>query len=324
MNKLYLSSCLFFAVLLAACNQNTPQKHSDNPLPFGGGVAMKASLTETMVVNDEQQCVGLWSGSFDSTEVQKAIRKMALDMIDQEGGDMVEYGFIPEVLYKRLTAEQRRWIEVDVLYGEKYLAQPNKLSLVITEMANGQVKGRSVCSGNERPVVGTYKSTASGWTMTLREPGDDKYDGEFTLTANKADTLMRGTWKSFHGTTPDKTLTLTRQNYTYNPDYEWNFASWHTESEYSEDFNASRKLLSEKDVENQPKATLRVARNAIYARHGYSFKNRDIRNYFERYAEYVPITSDIRNKLTEIEQKNEALLKRYEQYAEQYYDAFGR
>lgn len=39
---------------------------------------------------------------------------------------------------------------------------------------------------------------------------------------------------------------------------------------------------------------------------------------------YMPIAVDITTKLTPVEQKNAALLKRYENYSEEYYDSFGR
>jgi len=66
-------------------------------------------------------------------------------------------------------------------------------------------------------------------------------------------------------------------------------------------------------------------RNSIYARHGYSFKTRRVRYVFDNYIDwYMPVSLDIRDKLTEVELKNIELIKRYEQYADKHYDTFGR
>ena len=66
-------------------------------------------------------------------------------------------------------------------------------------------------------------------------------------------------------------------------------------------------------------------RNSIYARHGYSFKNRKMRYFFDNYIDwYMPVNTDIRNSLTDIEKRNIELLKRYEEHAENYYDEYGR
>lgn len=73
------------------------------------------------------------------------------------------------------------------------------------------------------------------------------------------------------------------------------------------------------------KTDLEIIRNTIYARHGYSFKKRKIRTIFDRHLEwYIPFSIDVSKELTEIEQKNIALIKRYEKHAETYYDSFGR
>ena len=65
-------------------------------------------------------------------------------------------------------------------------------------------------------------------------------------------------------------------------------------------------------------------RNEIFARHGYCFAKKEFRQQFENEEWYVPNTVDIKGFLTEIEKKNIALIKRYEQYAEEYGDEYGR
>lgn len=73
------------------------------------------------------------------------------------------------------------------------------------------------------------------------------------------------------------------------------------------------------------KGNLEIIRNAIYARHGYSFKTRRVRFIFDQFVPwYMPVSTDVRNELTELEKKNINLIKRYEEHAEKYYDEYGR
>lgn len=89
-------------------------------------------------------------------------------------------------------------------------------------------------------------------------------------------------------------------------------------------FNASNTLLNEEDIANFSKGDLQVLRNSIFARHGYSFKTKKMRYIFDNIEWYIPVSTDVRNELTEIEEKNIELIKRFEEHAERYYDSFGR
>jgi hypothetical protein len=77
-------------------------------------------------------------------------------------------------------------------------------------------------------------------------------------------------------------------------------------------------------VENMMKEDLQFMRNEIFARHGFCFNKRELRQLFEMEDWYVPNTVDIRGFLTEIEKKNITLIKRYEKYADEYGDEYGR
>ena len=70
--------------------------------------------------------------------------------------------------------------------------------------------------------------------------------------------------------------------------------------------------------------TLGYIRNEIYARHGYSFKNKGWRYEFEGLDWYVPVGIDIRDKLTDVEVANIGLIYEYESYYDDYYDEYGR
>jgi hypothetical protein len=53
-------------------------------------------------------------------------------------------------------------------------------------------------------------------------------------------------------------------------------------------------------------------RNEIYARYGYIFKSKEMRNYFTAQSWYTPRYSDVSSFLSETEKKNIELIKRYE------------
>jgi len=219
----------------------------------------------------------------------------------------------------------------------------NKINITIDEIGGGNIKGHSVVAGNSRPFVGTYKTSDERvFEVVAKEPGDDKYDGnfEFTLTLIGNDKQIWGKW-----TANDTTLGVTKRSYTLTPrvfayDPNLNLVAQDLEVYDSYDqkrdefevitadaikFNASATELKKEDVENMHKRDLEIMRNAIYARHGYSFKNRAMRDYFDNYVEwYIPVSTDVSNSLTELEKKNIELIKRYEQHAASYYDSFGR
>ena len=69
---------------------------------------------------------------------------------------------------------------------------------------------------------------------------------------------------------------------------------------------------------------MEAMRNEIFARHGYCFKKKNLRELFEDKDWYIPNTVDVKKDLTDIEKKNIALIKRFEKYAEEYGDDFGR
>lgn len=56
----------------------------------------------------------------------------------------------------------------------------------------------------------------------------------------------------------------------------------------------------------------RILRNAIYARHGYKFKDKKLAAHFSQYSWYKPVEGDVLSKLNEIEKKNIAFLKAHE------------
>ncbi|WP_205513422.1 YARHG domain-containing protein [Longitalea arenae] len=197
--------------------------------------------------------------------------------------------------------------------GDSVPVSANKITLFITNLSRGKISGYSVCAGNERPFSGMYEEEEGGdkLKVSMQEPGDNKYDGVFDLVISKRERTLTGKWTPFNKTLVGRHYTLRRKNFTYNAT-----SGMHPE--------ASMRLLTADDVNNAYKEELRYMRNEIYARHGYSFKLRETREMFEDQAWYMPVSNDVRTKLSAIEVKNEKLIKSFEKYAEESYDDYGR
>jgi hypothetical protein len=90
------------------------------------------------------------------------------------------------------------------------------------------------------------------------------------------------------------------------------------------EINASTTLLEEDSLKNLKKLDLEIIRNTIYARHGYSFNQKSVRQFFDPVEWYIPVSNNVEKQLTDIELRNIVLLKRFEKYAEDKYDNFGR
>ena len=194
----------------------------------------------------------------------------------------------------------------------------NRITIEINTVNGTAVKGRSIVAGNDRPFEGTLTQNGKDYTVEAKEPGTDAHDGTFRFhiaaAGKPTDKLAAdGTWEAFKKTAKSdkKTFHLEKREFRYDPKL----------GMFSE---ASTRLLTEKDVENRTKDDIRQMRNEIYARHGYSFKLKDMRATFDQEDWYMPMTTDVRTALSDTERKNEALLKRYEKFAADHYDEFGR
>jgi hypothetical protein len=188
----------------------------------------------------------------------------------------------------------------------------NKITLLIIKARPDSVVGRSIVGGNDRPFLGTFVEKDGIYKITAKEPGDDPNDGTFDFSIEASNmNIVTGSWKPYNAKKPAKEYTLQRKQFTYSADV----------GDYPE---ASQRLLGASDVDNMMKEDLAFMRNEIFARHGFCFRKKDLRQQFEMQEWYVPDNTDIRGRLTEIEKKNLALIKRYEKYAEEYGDEYGR
>jgi len=218
----------------------------------------------------------------------------------------------------------------------------NRITISLDSIVGDTLYGYSVAAGNNRPFAGKIDYINNSYQAKVSEPGDDKYDGEFSFTIYPDSQKIAGVWNSYK-----KDLMVTMREYNLEKrEFAYNKNSsipegknWNTLYESNPKFpdkieqisgeisniNASNTLLKNSDVDNLYKGDLEVIRNSIYARHGYSFKNRKMRYFFDNSIEwYMPVSTDVRNNLTDIEKKNIDLIKRFEEHAENYYDEYGR
>jgi hypothetical protein len=218
----------------------------------------------------------------------------------------------------------------------------NKITVSIDSMKDKIVYGHSIVAGNWRPFQGEWFHQEDVLQVNAKEPGDDRYDGAFEFSIYPESQMITGIWiaNDENLAVTQREYTLEKRIFTYNPNLELpEFIAWRDLYDQNNEIaggaefltedvlkvNASNKLLKKEDVENLYKGDLEVIRNSIYARHGYSFKNRKIRYVFDSSVDwYMPVSVDIRDKITELEWQNIELIKRYEEHATAYYDTFGR
>jgi len=188
----------------------------------------------------------------------------------------------------------------------------NKITMLITKADKGIIEGRTIVAGNDRPFSGTVTEDDGIYAITAKEPGDNADDGTFEFKIKSAEPdVVEGTWMPFDKKRNGKEYRLARKEFVYRTDV-GNFPE------------ASQRELTEDDVENMMKTDLETMRNEIFARHGYCFKKKEMRSMFEYQDWYIPNNTDIRALLTPLEKKNIELIKRYEKYADDYGDDFGR
>jgi hypothetical protein len=229
----------------------------------------------------------------------------------------------------------------------------NKINLDVKRIEADSVFGQTIVAGNKREFKGIIRKKDSVYSFLVQEPGDEKYDGVFEFSI-LADTL-KGSWTAFRKDLPivKRSFALVKAAFVYNPslslpdDMEYvDYVTGKTTEVVEENeegakdtfmvdvfraasekifaLNASVQELKEDDLKNLKKIDLEIIRNTIYARHGYTFKKRTYRQFFDYVDWYIPVSTDVTAELTELEKRNIALLNRFEKYAEDHYDSFGR
>jgi hypothetical protein len=258
---------------------------------------------------------------------------------------------MPEDETKRVNDYEEDELDVDYDYNKK-------ITFSIDNITRNNIKGHSIVSGNIQKFDGTISEVKNGFIIQVKEPGSQKYDGRFELKIKKNDTLMTGSFETYKPE-PKKIskrkLTLQKRIFEYDPnselvgpyidydntimkkiEYDDTDSLGNTEKLYYDDeqyytttdtiynLNPSTHVFTKKLVENLTKGDIHVLRNLVFARHGYAFKDKKLRQFFDYQKWYMPVFSDVTKDLTKIEIKNVDLLSRYETNAKAYYRHFGR
>lgn len=246
-------------------------------------------------------------------------------------------------LYEQLALNEE--LPVDFDYNPK-------INLSIKRITADTVIGQNIVKGNIRPLLGRMEENGGAVSFILDEPGDKKSDGRFEIKL-KDDTLI-GSWVAFDTGVKIKKrhFKLLKKQFAYNANLmlpsEADLVDWRSSERkevaddngdstatYVNDFyrvasdavfviNASKQKLTEAQLKNLKKLDLEIIRNTIFARHGYAFTKIGVRQFFDPVEWYVPISNDVTRELTPIEKDNIRLLQKFEKYAEDNYDYFGR
>jgi hypothetical protein len=244
--------------------------------------------------------------------------------------------------------------KTDSIYQEKnYNLLNRKITFSIDEIKGDSIFGHSITAGNISQFKGLVFQNESEFVIKVDEYKKSKYDGLFEMNISKNDSLLIGNWVAYN---PKELKVATRKYqlqkkiFIYNPNnkvdeifinddkfntlkykdtidgevFENEFEEYFTNTEKLYEKNASIDELTSDFVSNLSKADIFILRNSIFARHGFAFRDKQLRMYFELFDWYMPVFGDVKEDLTEIEIKNIDLLLRYEQNAEEYYDTFGR
>ncbi len=309
-----------FAIGLLCFSCGTEIKNKDAKVSIEEGTNIESSEVPTPIkekqVKPEESPLGFWVGDFKNADEENKTAK-------------------------------------NIYVGEGiHWNRDNKINISIDQISDGLVVGHSIVAGNARPFEGTINESSDGTLLfEVKEPGDDKYDGTFTFTIK--DNKLKGEWLAYKKIDISKRkFNLTKRKFTYNAEImlsntkrfvdwnekietveydaydgeveEWIRAEFATATSEIYKINASNTKLTKEVVENLKKGDLTIIRNTIYARHGYSFKNRPLRVFFDDQSWYIPVHNDIKSDFTELEKENIELLLRYEKNAATYYDRFGR
>ena len=312
---------LLILIVLVGCkdaikNESPTNEIAEN-ISFG-----TPDITKNLVIVTKADLLGYWVGEFNS------------DLTDEELESI-----------EKLDSTQSYNIR-------------KKITFSIDNIKGDNIEGHSVVSGNIASFKGKITEDEGKFYITVEETNNKSTDGLFNLVVAVGDKNLTGKWRannSINVPIYSRKLSLKKQFFVYNPEnkLEEQFVDYENtktvESEYeSEDslgnpimekyrndefyttteavdtLNPSKEIIKKELVENLSKADIYILRNLIFARHGFTFRDRKLREYFDNHSWYMPVFSDVKNELTTIEKKNIDLLLRYEQNAKEYYDTFGR
>lgn len=228
-----------------------------------------------------------------------------------------------------------------------------KITFSIDEIKGDSIFGHSIVVGNISPFKGLISQNDTSFNIKVDEFKKTKYDGLFKMVIKKNDTILNGNWSAYNSKDlkiAKRKYNLQKKMFVYDVENKLEYLFMdegkskpikftdtidgeieeYEDTEYFSttqkvfEKNASKELLDKNFVSNLTKADIYILRNSIFARHGFAFRDKQLRIYFESFNWYMPVFGDVKNELSEIEKQNIDLLLRYEKNATEYYDTFGR
>lgn len=176
-----------------------------------------------------------------------------------------------------------------------------KIGVFIQSINAQQVTGYSVLGKNKQNFSGKVQAISQGYKLIANESGAKTSSGVFTFTVkNSQPNVIDASWESATGKVKPKYFDLKPQQCRYQKNV----------GEYPE---ASQRLLKDDDLQMSPEA-LDYMRNEIYARHGYSFANKEWAQSFANLEWYIPCSTNVDAQLTSIEKTNIDRIKKLRPY----------
>lgn len=297
MKKLLIFSLL--ATILCSCNSEKAKE--------------KKSPQDPVVVENEnhKNMYGIWMGKFE---------KNPDDGDFDEIGDKVSYKLT--IIIKRITADS---VYAQSIRESKTSALTGKiedngkiLSFVLNEDGKSDVDGHYDFKFENDKLKGKFIPFDKDDTYNLRKFQLVKKPFEYNANLMLLDDSTAYV---------DWSKSKTQRNIIKNDDGTSDTSennNFRSASKKIFKINASTTALKESELKNLRKLDLEIIRNTIFARHGYAFKKETFRNFFDPVEWYVPIAGDVNAVLTNVEKTNIILLQRFEKYAVDNYDTFGR
>lgn len=253
--------------------------------------------------------VGICPGSPDFSTMKRATFLLAASLLVLNGPSPAQTAPVSRAEEEDVNVPDK---QADDMLGTYVGAfGQRKITISLDKVIGKTVTGYSIVAGNERAFSGFWSAIDGDYVVVAKEPGDHEADGTFRFTFISKTKHLLGEWEANDKNIGTRKFDLPGRRFKYDA----------KAGKYSQ---ASTRTLTEEDVENLRNEELRIMRNEIYARHGYSFKLADMREHFEKLDWYMPAAVDITTRLTKVEKTNAALIKRYEKYSEEHYDDFGR
>ena len=226
----------------------------------------------------------------------------------------------------------------------------SQFNIIIEKITAKGIEGKTIMNGNEKSIKGNLSETKDSLIVTLNDPINSKNAGVYSIKIKNNG--LNGNWKpndKNSKTTLIKLYDFKKKQFTYNPklmlapteiiekempyelyvDYltlekNGDGAFRDADENIVTKINSSTTKLVENDLKKYKKIDLQILKNTIYARHGLIFKDAVTRQFFNYSKWYIPFTNSIDAKLTPLEKENIAMLEKFEKYATDNYDNFGR